>query len=322
MFNFNMNISNNDTVFDKNTLYDFLIVGGGPAGLNASIYAHRLGLVTGIVTNDIGGQLLNTTDVDNYLGLPNYTGESLSHSFLGHVKQFKIPILEKAWVNSITKLDNKFRLTLNTNEVIHSKTILLATGGHPKKLGIKGEELLSSKGVSYCAICDAPFFKDKEVVVAGGGNSALESALDLAVWAKKVTIIQRSKFRADKVLIDKINNNPKISYLLDTQILEIHGKLKVESLTILDKKTNETSNFKTDGLFVSIGTTPNTQYVKHLVALNEHNEVIVNANQETNIAGIYAAGDMTNQIHKQIIISAAEGAKAAIYANHYLKVNK
>lgn len=319
MLNFNLDTKLNQT-FDMTNLYDFIVIGGGPAGLNASIYAHRLGMKTGIITYDIGGQLENTNEVDNYLGFPNDTGSGLARKFLEHVKQFNIPILENVYVTSIKKVSNIFEIHLNNDEIIKSKTVLLSTGSTPKKLGIPGEDLFNTKGISYCAICDAPFYKDKHVVVAGGGNSALESALDLSKWAKKVTIIQRSTFRADKILLDRMYKNPKIEYMLNTSILEVHGNTKLEGLTILDKKTNSTSFFKTDGLFVAIGMNPNTSFIKNLVKLNNYNEVIVNKKQETNIKGLYAAGDMVNQEHKQIIIAAAEGAKAAIYANQYLKL--
>lgn len=319
MLNFNLDTKLNQT-FDMTNLYDFIVIGGGPAGLNASIYAHRLGMKTGIITYDIGGQLENTNEVDNYLGFPNDTGSGLARKFLEHVKQFNIPILENVYVTSIKKVSNIFEILLNNDEIIKSKTVLLSTGSTPKKLGIPGEDLFETKGISYCAICDAPFYKDKHVVVAGGGNSALESALDLSKWAKKVTIIQRSTFRADKILLDSMYKNPKIEYMLNTSILEVHGNTKLEGLTILDKKTNSTSFFKTDGLFVAIGMNPNTSFIKNLVKLNDYNEVIVNKKQETNIKGLYAAGDMVNQEHKQIIIAAAEGAKAAIYANQYLKL--
>lgn len=319
MLNFNLDTKLNQT-FDMTNLYDFIVIGGGPAGLNASIYAHRLGMKTGIITYDIGGQLENTNEVDNYLGFPNDTGSGLARKFLEHVKQFNIPILENVYVTSIKKVSNIFEIHLNNDEIIKSKTVLLSTGSTPKKLGIPGEDLFNTKGISYCAICDAPFYKDKHVVVAGGGNSALESALDLSKWAKKVTIIQRSTFRADKILLDRMYKNPKIEYMLNTSILEVHGNTKLEGLTILDKKTNSKSFFKTDGLFVAIGMNPNTSFIKNLVKLNNYNEVIVNKKQETNIKGLYAAGDMVNQEHKQIIIAAAEGAKAAIYANQYLKL--
>src|SRR5690554_906568 len=319
MFNFTLETQNKQNEFNMDITYDFLVVGGGPAGLNASLYAHRLGMTTGIVTYDIGGQLLNTNEVDNYLGLPNDSGSGLKEKFFNHIQAFEIPLLEGIYVQSIVKNNGLFDVHLSNKVQLKAKTILLSTGSLPKKLGIPGEDEFDAKGISYCAICDAPFYKDKHVVVAGGGNSAIESALDLAKWAKKVTVIQRSKFRADGILLKQMYANDKIDYLLETQILEVHGTNQVDSLTILDKKTNQTSIFKADGLFVAIGMKPNTKFIKDFVTLNDYHEVIVNSKQETNIPGLYAAGDMVDQPHKQIIIAAAEGAKAAIHANQYLK---
>ncbi|HHX76252.1 MAG TPA: FAD-dependent oxidoreductase [Acholeplasmataceae bacterium] len=318
MFEFNFDTQPKNT-FDTNEVYDFLVIGGGPAGLNASLYAYRLGMKTGIVTYDIGGQLKNTNDVDNYMGLPNDSGGGLTQKFINHIQQFQIPILEDVYVTKVEKLDELFHVYLDNSHIVKAKTVLLATGSVPKKLGIPGEQMLNAKGISYCAICDAPFFKDKHVVVAGGGNSAVESALDLAKWAKKVTVIQRSNFRADKILLEQMYANDKIEYMIQTKIIEIHGKTQVEGLTILDNKTNQTSYFKADGLFVAIGMLPNTAYVNDLVELNVYNEVLVNHQQETSVKGLYAAGDMVDQPHKQIIIAAAEGAKAALNANQYLK---
>jgi len=319
MFNFTLETQNKQNEFNMDITYDFLVVGGGPAGLNASLYAHRLGMTTGIVTYDIGGQLLNTNEVDNYLGLPNDSGSGLKEKFFNHIQAFEIPLLEGIYVQSIVKNNGLFDVHLSNEAQLKAKTILLSTGSLPKKLGIPGEDEFDAKGISYCAICDAPFYKDKHVVVAGGGNSAIESALDLAKWAKKVTVIQRSRFRADKIPLENMYKNDKIDYMLETQILEVHGTNQVDSLTILDKKTNKTSIFKADGLFVAIGMKPNTKFIRDFVKLNDYHEVIVNSKQETNIPGLYAAGDMVDQPHKQIIIAAAEGAKAAIHANQYLK---
>ncbi len=319
MFNFNFESQTKLNSFNHELIYDFLVIGAGPACLNAGLYAHRLCLKTAIVTYDIGGQLLNTNEVDNYLGLPNDSGSGLKDKFLKHVENFSIPILQGVYVENVSKVNELFEITLSTKTVIKSKTVLLTTGSLPKKLGIPGEDILDSKGISYCAICDAPFFKDKHVVVAGGGNSAIESALDLSKWASRVTVIQRSSFRANEILLKQMYANSKIDYMLQTQILEVHGQTSVEGLTILDKQTNQKSYFKTDGLFIAIGMNPNTKYIKDFVKLNEFQEVLVNEKHETNIPGLYAAGDMISQPHKQIIIAAAEGAKAAINANHYLK---
>lgn len=298
-------------------LYDFIALGAGPAGLNAALYAQRKGLKTLIIGNEIGGQLKNTSDVDNYLGFGLVDAETLINKFLDHVKALEIPILSGVYINEITK-DEHFTISLTNGQVFKTKTVLYALGGSPRKLGVPGEDILSSKGVSYCVTCDAPFFKQKEVVVAGGGNSAVDAAIDLARLAKKVTIIHRSQFRADQKSIDKLLSFDNVSVMLETQIMSINGNKNLETLTILDKKTNQEHLFKTDGLFVEIGSIPNTSLIKDLVSLSPSGEIIVDEYQKTNIEGLYAAGDATINPHKQVIIAAAEGAKAALEAAKYI----
>lgn len=299
-------------------LYDFIALGGGPAGLNGALYAKRKGLLTAIVAQDLGGQMKNTAFVDNYLGFENIEAEALIRQFVDHVKSLNIPIITSVRVTAITKSTDEFLLTLDNGKVLRTKTLLAALGGSPKKLGIPGEDRLYGKGVSYCATCDAPFFKDKHVAVAGGGNSAVEAALDLAKWASKVSIVHRSRFRADQTLLDKLFQVPNIEIHLETQITEILGQTAVESLRLSDKPTGTERLLKVDGLFVEIGNIPNVSLFKDLVRLNEAGEIIVNGAQETSFEGLYAAGDITNQPFRQIIIAAAEGAKAALWASNYL----
>ncbi|HOW38274.1 MAG TPA: FAD-dependent oxidoreductase [Candidatus Izemoplasmatales bacterium] len=299
-------------------LYDFIALGGGPAGLNGALYAKRKGLLTAIVAQDLGGQMKNTAFVDNYLGFENIEAEALIRQFVDHVKSLNIPIITSVRVTAITKSTDEFLLTLDNGKVLRTKTLLAALGGSPKKLGIPGEDRLYGKGVSYCATCDAPFFKDKHVAVAGGGNSAVEAALDLAKWASKVSIVHRSRFRADQTLLDKLFQVPNIEIHLETQITEILGQTAVESLRLSDKPTGTERLLKVDGLFVEIGNIPNVSLFKDLVRLNEAGEIIVNGAQETSLEGLYAAGDITNQPFRQIIIAAAEGAKAALWASNYL----
>lgn len=299
-------------------LYDFIALGGGPAGLNGALYAKRKGLLTAIVAQDLGGQMKNTAFVDNYLGFENIEAEALIRQFVDHVKSLDIPIISSVRVIAVTKSADEFLLTLDNGKTLRTKILLAAFGGSPKKLGIPGEDRLYGKGVSYCATCDAPFFKDKHVAVAGGGNSAVEAALDLAKWASKVSIVHRSRFRADQTLLDKLFQVPNIEIHLETQITEILGQTAVESLRLSDKPTGTERLLKVDGLFVEIGNIPNVSLFKDLVRLNEAGEIIVNGAQETSLEGLYAAGDITNQPFRQIIIAAAEGAKAALWASNYL----
>ncbi|MDD2575705.1 MAG: FAD-dependent oxidoreductase [Acholeplasmataceae bacterium] len=318
MFQFNIEKEVNNPLFKENRLWDLIIIGGGPAGLNAALYAKRKGLMVGLVSKNIGGQLHNTTMVDNYLGLNDISGEDLSNVFLTHVKRLDVPIYQEVYVESINKKDHVFNINLSSGEMLQSKTILITTGGNPRKLEVPGENEFANKGVSYCATCDAPFFKDKHVIVAGGGNSAAEAVIDLSKWASKVTVVHRSQWRADRILLEKLQAIPGLTVHLNTQIQKVNGNPVMTSLTVLDKTMNKSYDIEADGLFIEIGLVPNSQLVKNLVKLNEKEEIIVDENQMTSLDGLFAAGDVTNQPHKQIIISASEGAKAALSITQYI----
>lgn len=318
MFTFNIEKANNEANFSLSINWDLIIIGGGPAGLNASLYAKRKGLEVGIITDEIGGQLHNTTEVDNYLGFKKIEGKDLSEQFLNHINNLNVPILKNIRVKKIKSLNPDFEIFLSNGKIIKSKTILIATGGSPRKLEVDGEETFKNTGVSYCTTCDAPFFKDKHVIVAGGGNSAVEAILDLVPWASKITLVHRSLWRADQILLDKIKNLEKVTILLNTEIKKIYGDNKMQGLTVYSKEKNDLYDIKADGIFIEIGTIPNSSLVMNLVEVNDRNEIIVDKNQMTSVKGIFAAGDVTIQPDKQIIISAAEGAKAALAATKYL----
>ncbi|MFW5794941.1 MAG: NAD(P)/FAD-dependent oxidoreductase, partial [Bacillota bacterium] len=268
MFNFNVEKKAQNDVFDKINKWDLLVIGGGPAGLNAGLYAKRKGLEVGIITKEIGGQLHNTTTVDNYLGFNMIEGEKLSDTFLDHINQLDVPILSNTYIKSIEQIKPDFRVVTENGKVLITKTILMATGGMPRKLEIPGEEKLANKGVTYCATCDGPFFKDKHVIVAGGGNSAVEGVLDLVPWAKKITLVHRSEFRADEILLNKLSSIDKLKIYLQTKILAVLGKDKVEGIQVLDKKNNKKNIIDADGLLIEIGTVPNSDLIKDLVKTN------------------------------------------------------
>lgn len=324
-FQFNLdNTGNTNQELNPETLYDLLIVGGGPAGLNAALYAKRKGLETGIVTKQIGGQVLNTSSVENYLGTETTTGGELVENFKHHVQTLEVPVAEYVEVDLILPNagQNYHSIKLTDGTVYNSRTLLLATGTNHRKLGVEGEDRLAGRGVAYCAICDAPLYKNKKVIITGGGNSAVEAALDLAKVASHVTLVHRSQFRADKILIDELYQNDKIDIHLASQILSIEGDDFLSHIHVLDKEKDETFDVYADGIFIEIGNVPNSQLFSDLVDLNDIGEVIVDEKGNTSIEGIYAAGDVTTVSYKQIIIATSDGAKTALAANDYINITK
>lgn len=304
--------------FDKSLTYDMIIVGAGPAGLNAALYAKRKGMLVGIVGRKVGGQVIDTTSVENYLGFEFATGSDLILEFNKHVATLNVPILRDTDILSITKDDSGFKLALSTGETLKALTVILATGSKPRHLGVTGEDNFLGKGVAYCAICDGPLFEGLDVVVAGGGNSAIEAAIDLAKIVNTVTVVHRSSLRADQIVIDKLHTFKNVTVLLETEILEVKGQGLMSGIEIKDKKSGMARFLEVNGLFVEIGYLPNSEFVKDTIALNNRGEIIINALNETSVPGIFAAGDVTDVPYKQIIISAGEGAKAALTANDYL----
>jgi NADH-dependent peroxiredoxin subunit F len=318
MFNFSIQKQKTPAVFKTLPLWDVLIIGGGPAGLNAALYAQRKGLHVGVISKEIGGQLHNTSTVDNYLGLPMLEGKDLSEAFLKHIQALDVPVYTDVWVNDIQKLNHDFVLMLSDGTQLKSKTVLYATGGKPRQLGIPGEEQFANKGVSYCTTCDAPFFKGKHVIVAGGGNSAAEAVIDLAPFASHITVVHRSQWRADPITLKKHDSIKHLTVHLETQLLEVLGDDLMTGVKILNKKTNKTTTLQADGLFVEIGLIPTSDGIAHLAELNDRKEVIIDEHFMTHIPGLFAAGDVTNVPFKQIVIAVGDGAKAALSIQHYL----
>ena len=319
-FNLNLDFGNEKKKpkVQADHLYDLLIIGSGPAGLNAALYGKRKGLDVAILSTKVGGQVLDTSSVENYLGIPTATGESLVHEFISHVNTLDVPIIKDENVKQIEKHDGQFELLLGNGNKYFSKALIVATGSKPRQLGVIGEETYRGRGVAYCAICDGPLFEGRDVLVAGGGNSAVEAAIDLSKIAKSVTLVHRSQFRADQIVIDKLQAASNVKILLETQINEVVGDNLVTGVNVTDKKTNEQFFIPAEGVFVEIGYLPNNELVKSLVALNDKGEIIVNAKNETSMAGLYAAGDVTDTPYKQIVVAASEGAKAALSANDYI----
>ena len=310
---------------DPETVYDLIVVGGGPAGLNAALYAKRKGLQVGIIARDIGGQVMDTSSVENYLGFNSLSGEELMKKFIGHVNELSVPILEYEELEAINVKDKSSmrEVVLKNGEKFNTYSVIIATGSKPRKLGVPGEKEYAGKGVCYCAICDGPLFAGEEVIVAGGGNSAVEAAIDLAKIVKKVTIVHRSQFRADQILIDQLSKLDNVEVKLQTQILEVQGDKFMTGVKVKDKESGEEYQVEGAGLFVEIGYLPNSEIFSNLLELNERNEIVVDRYGKTSLEGIYAAGDVTDTPYKQIIMSAGDGAKCALAVNDYLNtVNK
>ncbi|HHT39642.1 MAG TPA: FAD-dependent oxidoreductase [Acholeplasmataceae bacterium] len=317
MFDFKIDKSFQEKETIIKELYDVVIIGGGPGAINAALYAARNDLATLMVVKEDGGQLLNTKIIDNYLGFYNISGEDLNNKFKTHLSNFNVDILLNVSVTKLTKEKELFIANLSNEKQITSKTVILATGGNPRKLGVKGEKEFTGRGVSYCVICDGAFYRDRNVVVVGGGNSALEAALDLAKYVKSVHIVQiMDHFTGDKILVDKVKESNNITYELSSEIKEIIGKDNVEKVVVSNKEGLK--ELEVEGVFIEIGIIPNSELVKGLVPLNKFNEVITNFKQETSLAGLYAIGDVTDFIYKQVITAASQGAVAALSANKYL----
>ncbi len=296
-------------------MYDVIIIGAGPAGLCAALYAARQKLNTLIISKNIGGQALWSADVENYLGFENITGTDLSKKFLEHVNNYKIDLKEDESVKSIDKNEKEFEVKTD-KENYKSKTIIITSGKKPRKLGVRGEKELLGKGVSYCATCDGAFFHNQNVAVIGGGNAGIDAANQLEKIAKKIYVIEVSdKLKADQLSIEQCKKSKKVEILTNTKVTEILGKDEAEGIKI--ERNGKEKELKVQGVFIEIGSVPAVDFIKDLKK-NKHNEIIVNNKNETNIPGIFAAGDVTDVPEKQIIIAAGEGCKATLSAFKFL----
>ena len=296
--------------------YDVLIVGAGPAGLTAGVYCARKLLKTLIVSENIGGQALESWAIENYMGYRMVTGEELMKKFEEQVRTLNIR-LELDRVTGITKEANLFIVKTGSGSEVKAKTLILTQGNHPKKLGVANEEQYLGRGLSICATCDGPLYKGKKVAVVGGGNSALQTAIEMSGLAASVDLIVRSTIRADPVSVEKLKTKKNITVHLNTQVTGIEGGRFLSAVTVKDESGKE-QRLELDGVFIEIGWLPNTDMVKDLVDLNGKKEIVVDCNGRTSVPGIFAAGDVTSVRSKQIIIAAGDGAKAALEAFEYL----
>ena len=323
----------------KKDKVDLLIIGAGPAGLGSALYAVRAGLDCKIVDKRMaGGQIINTEFIENYPGFKdNISGYDFIQKLVEHCKKFNINIDEYFDINSIELVSNansfgKNQNSLNYKELrpykfscysddaeILSRALIVATGASPSKLGVEGEDELIGKGISFCATCDGALYRDREVAVVGGGDMAIEEAIFLTKFAKKVYIIhRRDELRAVKILQDRVFKNKKIEILWNSVIEKFSGKERLEEITIKNKKRNQSYNKKIDGVFEFVGIKPNSDFVKSMVKMDNRGFIITDYNMETSTCGLFAVGDIRSKPLRQVVTAVADGATAAMSANKYL----
>ncbi len=309
------------------THYDAIVIGAGPAGLTAGIYLSRARVRTLILNEGTaGGQMILTHEIANYPGVESISGYQLSGIMKKQALNFGCEIKSNISVKRLELTSDVKKVELLDGAVFTSDAILLAPGGRSRTLGVRGEDEFKGRGISYCATCDGDFFTDKEIIVIGGGNSALEEAVSLTKYASKVTVVhQFDHFQAFEHAVEEARSNPKISFLMESAITRFFGNEKLESVDILNLASGVTSNLKTDGAFIFIGYVPNTEFLKGIVNLNQWGEMVVDSNMSTNIEGVYAAGDSTAKKYRQVTTAVADGTIAALAASSYindLKVKK
>lgn len=306
-----------DEFADKET-FDVLVIGGGPAGASSAIYAARKGIKTGMVVETFGGQVLETLGIENVIGTPYVEGPQLMRQVEDHVKQYDVDIMKGQRAKSIQK-NGLIEVELENGAQLKTKTAILSTGARWRAINVPGEKEFKNKGIAYCPHCDGPLFKDKEVVVIGGGNSGIEAAIDLAGLAKHIYVLEfLPELKADQVLQDKLYSLSNVTVITNAATKEITGSSHVEALTYTDRLTNEKHTLNVEGVFILIGLMPNTEWLSGTVELSDRGEILVDKHGATNVDGIFAAGDCTDSAYKQIIISMGSGATAALGAFDYL----
>ena len=297
-------------------MYDLIIVGAGPAGITAAIYAARKKLNFLVMTKDIGGQAGISADIENYTGYQYIAGPDLVKKFKDHMDEFKMEVKEGEEAVRVEKINGTFRVKTDT-ETYESKTLIIATGAKPRTLNVPGEGKFKNRGVTYCATCDAPLFANMDVAVIGGGNSALDATLHLIKIANRIYSININlNFRGDGVMIEKVEKSDKVITLYNTKTLEILGDKMVSGIRL--EKDGEQKILNVQGVFVEIGYVANSDLVANLVELNKRGEVVVDEHCKANLPGIFSVGDVSSAPYKQIVVAAGDGAKTALSAYEYL----
>lgn len=299
-------------------VYDLIVIGAGPAGITASIYAARKKMDILVLSKDIGGQTAWSGDIENYTGYQFITGPELTKRLKDHIDAYNIKVNEGEEILSLTKETERVIVRTDKSQY-QAKAVIIASGKMPRTLGVKGEEEFKGRGIAYCATCDGPLFANKQVAVIGGGNSALDAAIGLEKIASKIYIVNIGEvLTADAIMQEAVKKSEKITVLNESKIVEVRGEKFVKAIEI--ERNNAKEEIAVEGVFVEIGLVPNSDFVEG-IDKNSVNEIVVNCACETNIPGIFAAGDVTNVPEKQIIVAAGEGAKAALSAFRYL-INK
>ncbi|MGV3245138.1 alkyl hydroperoxide reductase subunit F [Staphylococcus sp. 11261D007BR] len=305
--------------FEDKETFDVLVVGGGPASASSAVYAARKGLRTGIVADRIGGQVNDTADIENYIGVTKTNGPALSSNLEQHINDYDIDVMKGVRAEQINKTDDVTEIVLNNGATLKTKSLIIATGARWRQLGVPGEEEFSNKGVAYCPHCDGPLFEGKDVAVIGGGNSGVEAAIDLAGICNHVTLLEfGAEMKADNVLQERLHSLTNTTVITNAATSEITGDERVNGISYQDRETNEEKHIDLDGVFVQIGLSPNTEWVGDAVQRNKMGEIETDRLGLTNVPGIFAAGDCSDQRYKQIIISMGSGATAALSAFDYL----
>ncbi len=300
-------------------IYEVIIIGGGPAGLTAGLYSSRSGL-TGILIDKgiFGGQITYAEHVENFTGFPDgISGQELGEKMHQQARKHGLKTIP-AEVTGL-EIQGSLKIVKTTDGNFTGKTVILAGGAVRRKLGVEGESRLTGRGVSYCAVCDGTFFRDQKVVVVGGGDTAITEALHLTKFASGITIIhRRDQLRAAHILQERVRSESKIDFLWDTTVLAIEGRNNVERIKLLNIKTGQSSIMEVSGVFISVGTNPDTDYLRGILPLDESGYIITNEKMETPIPGVFAAGDIRHNSARQAITAAGDGATAAVYAQKYL----
>ncbi|OEF98826.1 thioredoxin-disulfide reductase [Vulcanibacillus modesticaldus] len=300
-------------------IYDVAIIGAGPAGMTAAIYTARSNLSTVMIERGVpGGQMVNTGEIENYPGYEDVMGPDLANKMFEHAKKFGT---EYAYGDVKEVIDGKeYKIIDVGNKQYKAKAVIVATGAKPRLLGVPGEKELSGRGVSYCAVCDGAFFKDRELIVVGGGDSAVEEAIYLTKFASKVTIIhRRDTLRATKILQDRAFKNEKIGFIWNSTVEEILGENRVEGVRIKNKLTGEETDISANGVFIYVGTDPLSSAVEKLGITNEAGYILTNDNMETKVPGIFAAGDVREKSLRQVVTATGDGSIAAMAVQHYIE---